>query len=67
MAELNQATTPIHTFKLPMDTSECDKIEVAYKQGYKKICIEKDDDEMTLDGNNVIIMLTQEQSLRFEE
>jgi hypothetical protein len=67
MAELNQATTPIHIFKLPMDTSECSKIEVAYKQGYRKIYITNDDDEMTLDEKNVIIKLTQEQSLRFEE
>lgn len=36
------ATTPIHTFKLPMDTSECDKIEVTYKQGYKKLYITKE-------------------------
>lgn len=71
MAEMMTATTPRHTFRLPIDTAECEKIEVSYKQGYRKLVIEKNGDsipeEMTLVGNDVIIKLTQEETLRFAE
>ena len=62
---MHRITTPIHTYILPIQTSECDEIEVTYKQK----CLIKTflydgtlPDGMTLDGKNVIIKLTQEQT-----
>ena len=64
-----QATTPNHTYKLPIATSSCKTIQVSYKQGDKQLIWQSDGadlpDGMTFDGNKVIIRLTQEQTLGF--
>ena len=64
-----QATTPKHTFKLPIETDICTVIRVSYKQDDKMIIKKKQDgkqsDGMTLDGYNVIIKLSQEETLMF--
>ncbi len=66
---MRQATTPEHTFKLPVDTDTCDIIQVTYEQGKTQLVKEKNrgeiPDEMTLDGQKVIILLTQEETLLF--
>ena len=66
-----RATTPVHTFTLPSDTSVYSEIQVTYKQ--KNVLLVKHDQDntlpegMTLDGKNVIIRLTQEESLLFDK
>lgn len=64
-----RATTPTHTYKLPIQTSDCKIIKVIYKQGETKIIKYYMDnieaDGMTLDGDKVIIKLTQEETLMF--
>lgn len=66
-----RATTPTHTFKLPIETNTCSEILVSYKQ--KDFALDKHyqdstlPDGMTLDGKNVIIVLTQEEANQFKE
>ena len=64
-----RATTPIHTFTLPIQTSNCKEIQVTYKQGPTMLVKHYQDgtlpEGMTLDGKQVIIKLTQEETLKF--
>lgn len=66
-----RVTTPHHTFKLPLDTSECEVIRVTYKQGCKKLLKTYEDGVaspgMTLDEEYVVISLTQEETKQFEK
>lgn len=65
-----RATTPTHTFTLPIQTSDCKDILVSYKQG--TVVVEKlmDNgvlpDGMTIDGQNVIVRLTQAETNLFK-
>lgn len=67
-----RATTPTHTFTLPIQTDNCKDILVTYSQD-DKVVLEKymDDkvlpDGMTLDDKKVIIVLTQEETNLFTE
>ena len=63
-------TTPTHTFTLPFDTSTCSAIQVTYEQG--KIALVKEykggipPSGMVLDGANVIVVLTQDETKQFK-
>lgn len=71
------ATTPKHTFTLPLDTGECKTIRIVYKQAVKgcgkpvKLIKEYTNGTtapgMTLDEDTVIIRLTQQETLLFNE
>lgn len=64
-----RATTPIHTFTLPIQTSNCKEIQVTYRQGPAKVVKHYQDgvlpEGMTLDEDKVIIKLTQAETLKF--
>lgn len=66
-----RATTPTHTFKLNIETDQLKTILVTYKQG--NTTLEKRYENgtlpsgMTLSGKNVIVKLTQEETLMFDE
>ena len=64
-----RVTTPTHTFTLPIQTSTCKEVEVTYKQNDHVERFHYQDqtlpEGMTLDGKNVIIHFTQEQTKRF--
>lgn len=66
-----RATTPTHTFTLPINTSDCLEIQVTYKQGGVVLVKHYQDNVlpsgMALDGKDVIISLTQEETLMFSE
>lgn len=65
-----RVTTPTHTLTLPIDTATCDEIQVTYKQD--KVVLVKHyennivPDGMTLDGEDVVIKLTQEETKKFK-
>lgn len=65
-----RATTPLHTFTLPMNADECRQIQVIYRQGAVKLIKDYKDHSMpsgmSFDGKNVLIKLTQEESLMFK-
>ena len=66
-----RATTPLHTYKLPIQTDTCDVILVTYKQDETVVTKRYENgslpDGMSLDGDKVIIKLTQEETLKFTE
>ena len=65
-----RATTPPHTFTLPIETNTCDKIQVTYKQGDFKIVKTYENGTlpsgMSLNGKVVSIKLTQEETKQFK-
>lgn len=58
-------TTPTHTFTLPFSTSTISSLIATYQQNGATV-IEKELEDVTLDGNKVIITLTQEETKKFE-
>ena len=65
-----RATTPTHTFTLPIDTSTCSVVQVSYEQGTAKVVKTCRDGETTpgmmLDGQDVIVVLSQEETKVFK-
>ena len=66
-----RATTPTHTFTLPVNPAECDEIQVTYKQGGTTLEFHLENNilppGMAVERNNVEITLTQEQTLMFDK
>lgn len=66
-----RATTPTHTFTLPIQTSDCKDILVTYKQN--NVILDKHMDDgtlpsgMTIDGKTITITLTQEETKQFSQ
>ena len=65
-----RVTTPTHTFTLPIETSTCKEIQVTYRQRNRELVKHYQDgvlpSGMTLDGKNVIIRLTKEETKLFD-
>ena len=65
-----RVTTPTHTYTLPIETSSCKEILVSYKQN--NVLLEKHYQDgtlpsgMTLNGNDVIVNLTQAETKAFD-
>lgn len=65
-----RVTTPTHTYTLPIETSNCKEILVSYKQN--NVLLEKHYQDgtlpsgMTLNGNDVIVNLTQAETKAFK-
>lgn len=58
-------TTPTHTFTLPAEIAgAAEKVRVIYSQGDKKVLTK---DVTELSGNDVIVKLTQEETLKFHQ
>ena len=66
-----RATTPTHTFTLEINTSTCSEVLCTYKQDDVVLNKHYENETlpsgMTFDGKKVIIKLTQEETLMFEE
>ena len=62
--EIRQRTTPTHTFELGLDTSLLSALEITYKQN-GVVLLSKDLDDVTLDGENVTLALTEEETAAF--
>ena len=60
-----RATTPTHIFALPFDTSQLKEIRVTYAQGGETI-LSKTEADCTLNGKEIRIQLTQEETLLFK-
>lgn len=64
-----RATTPTHTFTLPINTNTLSEILVSYKQGAVTLDKHYQDGTlpsgMTLDGDKVIVKLTQDETKLF--
>lgn len=62
---MTPGATPTHTFNLPVSTDDVAALRVTYEQGGKNL-LQKEMDECTLSGTQVIIKLKQEETLLFE-
>lgn len=66
-----RVTTPTHTFTLPIDTSTCSEILLTYEQGSVQLDKHYENntlpDGMTLDGYNVVQVLSQAETAKFKE
>lgn len=66
-----RVTTPTHTFKLPIDTSDCSVILLDYKQDKTTLTKKYENGTtpagMTLDEDQVIQVLTQEETKKFKK
>jgi hypothetical protein len=60
---MRQGTTPTHTFTLPFDTSLVSKIRVIYAQR-DIVKVVKTEAEAELIGNQIVVKLTQAETLR---
>ena len=61
---MQRGTTPTHIFTLPFETNLCSQIRVIYAQD-GKVMFKRDIDSLELQGNNVIVKLTQQETLSF--
>lgn len=59
-------TTPTHTFTLPFGKEMLSEVRITYIQNKKKI-ITKEIDDLEIDGNDISLTLTQEETFLFEE
>lgn len=66
-----RATTPTHTFTLPIETSSCTEIQLTYQQDDTVLVKHYQDgvlpEGMTLDGKDVNVFLTQEETKQFKK
>ena len=61
-----RGTTPTHTFQIPFNTNLVKEIRVSYAQK-DVVVVEKSTEDCKLDGMNITVKLTQEETLRFSE
>lgn len=65
-----RVTTPTHKFTLPIQTSTCKEIQVTYKQDEVSLIKHYQNNTlpegMTLNGKEVIVQLTQEETKAFK-
>ena len=60
-----QGTTPTHTFTLPFDVSMIDKVRIIYSQKDQPV-VTKNTEDCQLEGENVVVVLTQEDTFAFD-
>lgn len=61
-----KGTTPTMAFKLPFDASELDKINIAFSQN-GNVVFDRGLDGCTIDGKEVIIVLTEAETLLLDD
>ena len=61
-----RGTTPTHTFQIPFNTNLVKEIRISYAQK-DVVVVEKTTEDCKLDGMNITVKLTQEETLRFSE
>ena len=59
-------TTPTHTFTLPFEEELVADLRITYSQN-KKTIFTKHKEDVEIDGNDINVTLTQEETFRFKE
>ena len=62
---MRQWTTPINTFDVDIDLTECEVIFITYKQG-EEIILEKTIEDMTVTADQITVQLTQSETGMFD-
>ena len=63
---MRRGTTPTHIYKLPFDVSLVEEIRITYAQNNKTVLTKTMADCM-LDGEYILLTLTQEETLKFND
>lgn len=61
---MKRGSTPTHNFTLPFSAEEADEIEITYQQNNETI-LTKYKDDCVVEGRNVSVTLTQEETFEF--
>lgn len=61
-----RGTTPTHTFKTDISLLDCTVVYLTYKQNGSKI-VEKTKEDLTITEDQVVVTLSQKETLGFEE
>ena len=68
MSVMYQGTTAINTFELPFPTQTVDKFKIMYRQSGNIVLVKRSGDEgVTVDGNVITVIFTQEETFYFDE
>lgn len=62
---MRQGTTPTHTFQLPFEVQNADKLLITYAQR-DEVVLQKNREDCTVDGKTVKTSLTQEETFQFD-
>ena len=62
---MRQGTTPTHIFTLPIDMSKVSEVKVTYTQR-NRIVLEKRTDQVVIDGADIRVKLSQEETFMFD-
>lgn len=62
-----RGSTPTFTFNLPCDVSVISKLYITFADKQDNIVLEKTLSDCTTDGSKVMLRLSQEETLQFEE
>ena len=62
---MTRGTTPVLTFGLPFAAEVLEKVYVTFVQG-KAVVLEKSGDEVSHEGNALVVKLAQEDTLKLE-
>ena len=63
---MTRGTTPENTFKLPFELDEVSSLYITYSQA-GKVIVEKDINNVTIDGDTLTVKLTQIDTLSFSK
>lgn len=61
---MRRGTTPTHTFTFPFSAKGFKKIRVSYAQG-GRVIVRKTEADCAVSGNDIVVKLTQQETLRF--
>ena len=60
-----KGTTPIHTFRVSVDTSDIKTVKITYVQKDKEVLVKRTED-CTIEDGKIVTRLTQEDTFKFE-
>ena len=63
---MRRGSTPTHTFTLALNADAIAKVRVLYSQN-GELLFRKEGDQVTIDGQKVVVELSQEDTLLFKE
>lgn len=61
-----RSTTPMHIFNIPFNASNIKRLRITYVQK-KLTVVEKTEKDAKFDGNTITVVLTQQDTLKFDE
>lgn len=61
-----RSTTPMHVFNIPFDSSNIKRLRITYVQK-KLTVVEKTEKDAKFDGNTITVVLTQQDTLKFDD